>query len=145
MAQLQRKLQVAERGDMNTLIATMYIKSDENTAVNIFPYMDIPQLGTAYLGFGQDVETNRWVSIIWREVVDSNDGYTRDFFTDLTAVRDKYSIKDFGYLRLAHILAVPRGEGTTVGFKFRLLSDQPVDQQDVFTGQIYVSSLTFLP
>ena len=144
-ARLQRGLRNYERDiDMNALLATIYIESSESTNISVNPYLVLPEYGTAYLGFGQVVPTNQWTLIQLREVTDSN-RYTEEFFDDLFAVRDEYSIQDLGYLRMVNILSVPRDEGSAVGLAFRLLSDKGQDVEDALAATIYISSLTFVP
>jgi hypothetical protein len=141
-AQIQRGLRNSERGDWNTLYATLFIKNDETAKVYVIPYLDIPRKGKAYLGFGQVVPTNTWTLITWREIVDST-LYREDFLDEILSLREKYEIVDWGHLRLAHVLSETKIEGTDIGFLFRLLSDKEQGQMDVFSGEIYISSVTF--
>jgi hypothetical protein len=141
---LQRALRNYERQDLNMLLATVYVDSEETRQLSVVPYLEVPGYDTIYLGFGQLVPTNQWSLILWREVTDSN-RYTPQFFDDLTQIRDEYQIRDTGFLRLTHTLAVSRVEGTAVGFSFRLLSENDEGETDALRATIYVSSLTFMP
>jgi hypothetical protein len=146
-AALERKLRNSERNSKG-LLATLYIKSSEETTISVHPYLTIPNKGTLYLGFSVEVPTNHWVPVIWRDVADSTD-YSTDhseaFYNDLTAIRDKYIIPDFGILRLMQDMTVQKVDGSAIGFHFRLISDKKPGVEDVFSGEIYISSLTFLP
>jgi hypothetical protein len=88
------------------------------------------------------VSTNTWTLITWREIVDST-LYREDFLDEILSLREKYEIVDWGHLRLAHVLSETKIEGTDIGFLFRLLSDKEQGQMDVFSGEIYISSVTF--
>lgn len=143
-ARPQRKLRNSERGEWNALIATIYIKSDDQTLVNVIPYLSVPSTGTINLGFSQNIPTNEWSLVTWREVIDST-LYNNEFIDALTAVQDKYDIRDLGFIRLTHILSIDKSDGTAIGFNFRLISDQDQNVEDSFQGEIYISSLSFLP
>lgn len=144
LAVLERALRNIERGSWDTLLATVYIQSDERAEIYVAPYLRFLDIGTVYLGFGQVISTNQWTPIIWTQLTNSTN-WSDEFFEDLYAMRDKYEIPNVGHLRLTHILTKEKKEGSKIGFEFRLLSDLQEGEEDVFKGAIYISSMTFLP
>jgi len=143
IARLERRLREAEQGDWETLVATIFIASTDNTQIIVTPYLTSSDLGFVSLGFGQTVQTNQWATVVWRQVVDSTD-YKKESIKKLEALKSEFTDRSLGLPRLIQIFSSSK-PNATIGFSFTLKSDQPTGKEDIFNGTVYLGSVIFLP